>query len=472
MTRLGDSVARASALLAQDLSSDSAVQRLLSETKARRYLDLSDLSAKEQAELIAARAVEVLPGADKLAERIEERRAAGTGLHIKLGIDPTAADVHLGHAVPMIILSRFQRMGHDVTVIIGDFTAKIGDPTGRTAERPPLTDEDIARNLAGYGDQVRPFFDFEKVRFRQNSEWLAPYTFPELLGLLAQVPVSQLLQREDFRNRLAAGSGLTMTELLYPIAQGLDSVALECDVELGGADQLLNLQMGRKLMELRGQKPQLVVTMPLIEGTDGTGAKMSKSKGNYVGLTAPADDVFGKIMSVPDRLMEPYLKAWTEWTDEEIALALSRVEERSLHPMDLKKVLAGEVVAALYGVEAAMAARAGFVAQFSKKSFTEVESLPVVDAAEHGTEAITAVISKVLGFQPSASAARRVAKQNGLRLVLETEGGQQSTVLSEADALRPLAEVVAEALAGAGLDAGAGTVYLKAGRKLAQVTGA
>ncbi|QLE71492.1 tyrosine--tRNA ligase [Streptomyces rectiverticillatus] len=465
MTRLGESVARAGELLAQDLSSDQTVQRLLQETGSRRYLDLTDLSAKEQAELIAARTVEVLPGVDKLAERIEERRAAGKGLQLKLGIDPTAADVHLGHAVPMIILSRFQRMGHDVTLLIGDFTAKIGDPTGRTAERPPLTDEDIARNLAGYREQVRPFFDFEKVTFVQNSTWLAPYTFPELLGLLSQVPVSQLLQREDFRNRLAAGSGLTMSELLYPIAQGLDSVALDCDVELGGADQLLNLQMGRKLMELKGQRPQLVVTMPLIEGTDGTGAKMSKSKGNYVGLSAPADDVFGKIMSVPDRLMEPYLKAWTEWTDEEIALALSRVEERSLHPMDLKKILAGEVVAALYGIEAAMAARGGFVAQFSKKSFSDVET-PVVELSEHGASPATAVLSQVLGFQPSASAARRVAKQNGLRLVVETDGGQEAVVLAEADAIRPLGEVVAETVAEI---AGAGRVYLKAGRKIAEL---
>ncbi|MCQ8771424.1 tyrosine--tRNA ligase [Streptomyces telluris] len=465
MTRLGESVARAGELLAQDLSSDQTVQRLLQETGSRRYLDLTDLSAKEQAELIAARTVEVLPGVDKLAERIEERRAAGKGLRLKLGIDPTAADVHLGHAVPMIILSRFQRMGHDVTLLIGDFTAKIGDPTGRTAERPPLTDEDIAKNLAGYREQVRPFFDFEKVTFVQNSTWLAPYTFPELLGLLSQVPVSQLLQREDFRNRLAAGSGLTMSELLYPIAQGLDSVALDCDVELGGADQLLNLQMGRKLMELKGQKPQLVVTMPLIEGTDGTGAKMSKSKGNYVGLSATADDVFGKIMSVPDRLMEPYLKAWTEWTDEEIALALSRVEERSLHPMDLKKILAGEVVAALYGIEAAMAARAGFVAQFSKKSFSDVET-PVVELSEHGDSPATAVLSQVLGFQPSASAARRVAKQNGLRLVVETDGGQEAVVLAEADAIRPLGEVVTETVAKV---AGAGRVYLKAGRKIAEL---
>ncbi|MFD1833002.1 tyrosine--tRNA ligase [Streptomyces desertarenae] len=468
MTRLGDSVQRAGELLAQDLSSDETVERLLVETGARRYLDLTDLSAREQAELIAGRAVDVLPSVEELAERIGAAREAGRGLTVKLGIDPTAADVHLGHTVPMIVLSRFQRMGHDVTLIIGDITAKIGDPSGRSSERPPLTDEDIARNLAGYRDQVRPFFDFERVRFRHNSEWLARIALPKLIGILAQVPASSLLQREDFRNRLAAGHGLTMSELIYPVAMAIDSAEIEADVELGGVDQLLNMQTGRKVMEIYGQRPQMIVTMPLIEGTDGSGAKMSKSKGNYIALNASADDVFGKIMSIPDRLMAPYLRAWTEWTDTEIDLVAERIEKGTLHPMDLKKVLAGEVVAALHGVEAAMAARAGFTAQFSRKSFADVGSLPVVDAAEHGGKGIAAVLATVLEFTPSASAARRVAKQNGLRLVVETGQGQETVVLSEAEALRPLGEVVPEKLAEAGAS---GTVYLKAGRKVAEVRG-
>lgn len=470
MTRLGDSVQRASGLLAQDLSSDTTVEQLLAETGSRRYLDLSDLPAKDQAALIGARAVEILPSVEQLAEAIEEKQAQGEGLHVKLGIDPTAADVHLGHTVPMIILSRFQRMGHRVTLIIGDFTAKIGDPSGRTAERPTLTDEDIAANLTGYQDQVRPFFDFEQVSFRYNNDWLSRIGFADLVKLLAQVPASALLQREDFRNRLAQGSGLTMSELIYPVAMGLDSVELDCDIELGGVDQLLNMQMGRRLMELHGQRPQMIVTMPLIEGTDGSGAKMSKSKDNYIGLTADADDVYGKIMSIPDRLMVPYLRAWTEWTDSEIELVVDRIEAKTLHPMDLKKVLAGEVVRALHGAEAAAAARAHFTAQFSKRSFADVETLPSVDAGEHGGEGIAAVLTKVLEFTPSASAARRLAKQNALRLVVEPEaGGEQHTVvLPEADALRPLAEVVPEKLTEAGVS---GTVYLKAGRRIAQIEG-
>ncbi|MEC4017738.1 tyrosine--tRNA ligase [Streptomyces sp. H27-D2] len=476
MTRLGESVARASELLTQDLSSDTTVERLLAVTAARRYLDLTDLSAKEQAALIAGRTVDVVPSPEKLAEQIDAVQAKGRGLVVKLGIDPTAADVHLGHTVPMIILSRFQRMGHDVTLIIGDITAKIGDPSGRSAERPPLTDQDIAENLAGYRDQVKPFFDFERVNFRRNSEWLAGITLPQLIGILSQVPASQLLQRDDFRTRLAAGSGLTMSELIYPVAMAIDSAEIDSDIELGGVDQLLNMQMGRKVMEIYGKKPQMIATVPLIEGTDGTGAKMSKSKGNAVALSSTPDDVFGKIMSIPDRLMVPYLRAWTEWTDAEIESAVARLEERSLHPMDLKKVLAGEVVAVLHGVPAAMAARAGFVAQFSRKSFADVDSLPVADVAEHGAETIATVLTKVLEFTPSASAARRLAKQNGLKLVVEAASGQRTVLVAEADAVRPLAEVLGEALAGAGLTGADGgvrptSVFLKAGRKLAQLQG-
>ncbi|MDT0265200.1 tyrosine--tRNA ligase [Streptomyces sp. DSM 44915] len=467
MTRLGESVRRVSALLAQDLSSDTTVQRLLEETATRRYLDLTDLSAGEQAELIAARAVEVLPSAERLAERIETARAEGRGLRVKLGIDPTAADVHLGHAVPMTVLSRFQRMGHEVTLIIGDITAKIGDPSGRSAERPPLTDEDIARNLASYREQVRPFFNFEQVRFRHNSEWLAGFTLPRLIGVLSQVSASALLQRDDFRTRLEAGHGLSMSELIYPVAMAIDSAEIDADVELGGVDQLLNMQTGRRVMEIYGLTPQLIIGMPLIEGTDGSGAKMSKSKGNYIGLNATAGDVFGKVMSIPDRLMEPYLRAWTEWTDAELDVVRARLADGSLHPMDLKKLLAGEVTTALHGVEAAMAARAGFTAQFSRRSFAEVDALPEVSLAEHGAESVATVLTRVLEFAPSASAARRLAKQNALRLVLEENGEQRTEVLAEADALRPLAEVLAERAGAAPLDGR----YLKAGRKLAQLRG-
>ena len=238
-------------------------------------MDLSDLPHAEQATLISARSQELLPSVGDLALRLATADAEGRKLIVKFGIDPTAADVHVGHAVPMIIASRFQRMGHRVVFIVGDITAKIGDPSGRTAGRPPLTDDDIRSNMATYREQVTPFFDFTRAGFRYNSEWLAPVTLPEFIGVLEKLPVAASLQREDFRSRLAAGSGL---------------------------DQLLNMQMCRRVMENAGQQPEIVIATVLIEGTDGTGAKMSKSKGNYVGLAFEPKDVFGKPMSAADRL--------------------------------------------------------------------------------------------------------------------------------------------------------------------------
>jgi tyrosyl-tRNA synthetase len=452
MTRLGESVARLSRLLSEgDLAADGVVEELLTETHARRSLDLSDLDAKEQAALIAARAADVLPSVEALGAAID---TAGRPLRVKLGIDPTGTE---------------ERMGHHVVLIIGDITAKIGDPSGRSTERPPLTDEDIARNLATYRQQVAPFFDFSKAEFRHNSEWLAPLTLPELIEILARIPASMSLQREDFRGRLAHGHGLAMSELIYSVVMAIDSAKINADIELGGVDQLLNMQMGRKVMEIVGQPPQLVITNPLIEGTDGTGAKMSKSSNNYVPLTAAADEIFGKIMSIPDRLMVPYLKAWTEWTDPEIDIVAQRLDARTLHPMDLKKIVAGEATAALHGVEAAMAARRGFTAQFSARSFGDVATLPAVSLAAHGGEVVGAVLARELAFVPSVSAARRLARQNGLRVVVERDTGQHATVLGEDAVMRPLAEVVAHAVAEAELPAGVGTVYLKAGRKLARI---
>jgi tyrosyl-tRNA synthetase len=467
MTRLSDSVARASALLTEgDLSSDATVAELLAVTGERRTLDLSDLAPKEQAALVAGRSVEVLPSPDTLGQAIAE---AGRPLRIKFGIDPTGAEVHLGHAVPMILLSRFQRMGHQIVLIIGDITAKIGDPSGRSSERPPLSDDDIAANLSTYQKQISPFFDFTRAEYRHNSEWLAQIKLPELLEILSRIPVSMSLQREDFRSRLAEGQGLAMSEFLYSVVMAIDSAKVAADVEIGGLDQLLNMQMGRRVMEIVGQKPQLVVANPLIEGTDGTGAKMSKSRGNHIPLTAPATEIFGKVMSIPDKLMVPYLKAWSEWTDPEIDLVTARMAAGTVHPMDVKRILAGEAAAALHGVEAAMAARRGFTAQFSSRSFADVESMPTVSLAEQGSEVVGAVLAQALAFAPSISAARRLAKQNGLRFVIEDDRGQHTSVIDEAGVLRPLAELAGEALQDAGIKADECRLYLKVGRKVARI---
>lgn len=463
MTRLSQSAERATALLAgADLATDAAVRELLTETTARRGLDLSDLPPVEQAALIAARSQQLQPSAESLAARIVEAADKGRRFIAKFGIDPTGAEVHLGHSVPMLILSRFQRMGHEVVFIVGDMTAKIGDPSGRSDDRPALTDDDIERNLATYREQVTPFFDFERAHFRRNGDWLKTITLPEIIAITAQIPVSMSLQRDDFRKRLDAGQGLSLAELMYSIVMALDSVEINCDLEVGGIDQFLNMQMCRKVMDISGQVPELVVATSLIEGTDGTGAKMSKSKGNYVPLTAAPGEIYGKIMSVPDRLVEPYFRALSEWLDAELAVAAERVAAGSLHPMDLKKILAGEVTAAIHGVDAAMKAREEFVARFSRRAFAEVDDLPTVtDLSATITEAV-----KALGFAASNGDVRRVAQQNGLRLVVESEDGQEQVPLTADDARSPLADVVKDRL-----DGRTGDYFLKVGRKLARIVG-
>lgn len=464
MSRLSRSVARASELLVgADLSAAPVVRELLGVTFERRRMDLSDLSAAEQANLTATRCEQLQPSPADLAERILEARREGRPFVAKFGIDPTGAEVHLGHAVPMLVLSRFQRMGHQVVFIVGDVTAKIGDPSGRSDERPPLTDVDIAANLVTYQRQVSPFFDFEKAEFRHNGDWLRLVTLPQLIEVTAHVPLSMSLQREDFRNRLAAGHSLSLAELLYSVAMALDSVEVHCDLEVGGLDQYLNMQMCRKVMEICGQKPELVVATSLLEGTDGTGAKMSKSRGNYVPLTAPAHDMFGKLMSIPDRLMEPYLKALSEWEDSELALVGARLIAGSLHPMDMKKIVAGEVTAALHGVDLAMWAREEFEAQFSRRRFAEVEDLPEVTDL---TQPVVEVV-KALGFASSNSEVRRVAEQNGLRLVVEPANGdgQAQLTLGLDDIRKPLSAVLeAEA------DNTPADYYLKVGRKVARIS--
>lgn len=464
MSRLSRSVEQVTRLLAgASLSAEADVATLLALTYERRRMDLSDLEPAEQAALVGSRCQQLQPSAQALAERVEVAGRDGRRFVAKFGIDPTGAEVHLGHAVPMMLLSRFQRMGHRVVFIVGDVTAKIGDPSGRSDERPPLSDEDIARNLATYRSQVSPFFDFSAAEFRHNGDWLRQVSLPRLIEVTAHVPVSMSLQREDFRTRLAAGHSLSLAELLYSVAMALDSVEVACDLEVGGIDQFLNMQMCRKVMEICGQEAELVAAVPLLEGTDGTGAKMSKSRGNYVPLTAPATEIFGKLMSVPDRLVVPYLKALSEWQGTELELLGRRVAEGAVHPMDAKKVLAGEVTAALHGVEAAMRAREEFVAQFSSRRFAEVEDLPQVDRLD----LVLAEAVKSLGFASSNSEVRRVAEQMGLRLVLEAPGahGQEQYLLGPDDLRTPLADLLASRPGAAGASA-----YLKFGRKLARLS--
>lgn len=473
MNRLSRSVAAATVLLAgADLADDAVARELLELSSERRSLDLSDLGPHEQAAVIAERARRLQPSADSLAARIVEAQAAGRDFVAKLGIDPTAREVHLGHVVPMLVLSRLQRMGHQVVLIVGDVTAKIGDPTGRSGERPPLTDADIARNLDTYREQVLPFFDFARARFCKNGDWLRQVTLPRLIEIASRIPVSMTLQREDFRRRLAAGEGLSLAEVLYSVAMALDSVEVACDLEVGGLDQYLNMQMCRKVMEICGQAPEVVVATALIEGTDGTGAKMSKSLGNCVPLTAPADEVFGRVMSVPDRLVTPWFRALSEWSDPELEVAEGRLAAGSLHPMDYKKLLAADITAALHGVDGAMSAREAFVARYARRSYAALDGLPsICDLRRPVTEVL-----RSLGWAASNGEVRRMLAQGAVRVIVESGGTQESFALGGEDVFAPLARVVegtsgARAGAQPGRLAGEGDhlVYLKMGRRLARI---
>ncbi len=462
VSRLSESVADVMALLREaPLGRESVAEELLERTSARRRLDLSDLSPSEQAAFLARRAQDLRPSEAALEERLREAARRGRPFVAKFGIDPTGAEVHLGHAVPMLVLSRLQRMGHEVVFIVGDFTAKIGDPSGLSEERPALTDEEIAGNLATYQAQVEPFFDFQRAKLRRNSEWLNDVRLARVIEVTSRVPASMPLQRDDFRRRIEGGRGLSLAELLYSVLMALDSVELACDVEVGGIDQFLNLQMCRHVMAVCGLPEELVVVTPLIEGTDGTGAKMSKSKANYVPLVAPPEEIFGRLMAIPDRLMFPYFQALTEWADEELALLEDRLATGSAHPAELKRLLAGDVTAALCGTSAAMAARRAFDAQFSRSRFSLLEHLPVVD----DVELTLAAALRRLSFVSSNSEASRLATQRGLRLVVEEVGDRQREVVLGPEAVHVrLAELVGELHAEEG-----GAVFLRVGRRLARI---
>jgi tyrosyl-tRNA synthetase len=429
------------------------------ELALRRTLDLSDLPPEEQYERIASRVSHIIT-----PERLKELLAQEKPMRVKFGIDPTGFDVHLGHAVPIMLAGRLQRMGHQVVIIIGDVTAKIGDPSGRTKERPPLTDEDIARNLETYKEQMSPFIDFNRAELKKNSEWLLAITTPELLSLLGRVPLSMQLQREDFRKRLEAGHSLSTAELLYSIYMAYDSVAIEADLEIGGVDQLLNMQMCRKVMEVRELIPEVILTTGIIEGTDGSGDKMSKSKGNYIGLNETPEQIYGKVMSIPDRLITEYFKAVTEITDAEIELLTAGMETGRINPMTAKHVLAYDIVSVVHSSESAQRAHDQFTAQFSKRSLTELTDIPTISAEQAGKVIVDVLLE--LAFVDSKSDARRTAEAGGVQLV--AEGNTADTVKLTSDQV--LKETLASTLETFRLHKETDTVYfLKLGRSVARI---
>lgn len=301
-------------------------------------------------------------------DEFHKKLLAGKKLRIKLGLDPTAPDLHLGHTVVLSKLRQFQDLGHEIIFLIGDFTARIGDPTGRSKTRPPLTTTEIEQNMKTYLKQVGKVLDISKISIRYNSEWLAKLSMTDFVSLASKVTVARLIEREDFKNRIEQGQPIGFHELLYPLFQGYDSVALDADVELGGTDQTFNLLMGRSLQEQFDRQPQVVMTVPLLEGLDGV-QKMSKSLGNAISLAEPAYDAFGKLMSISDTLMWRYLVLLLGVPDTELLDMKERVVSGKVHPMDLKKDMARRIVAKFWTEKEATKALSDFESVFQRGDY-------------------------------------------------------------------------------------------------------
>jgi tyrosyl-tRNA synthetase len=323
----------------------------------------------EQLDLLQKGAAEIIRVSD-LRERLEESLRTGRPLRVKAGFDPTAPDLHLGHTVLMRKLRHFQQLGHTVIFLVGDFTSLIGDPTGRNVTRKPLTREQVDANAETYKEQVFRILDAEKTEVRYNSEWLGKLGYEGTIRLTAHFTVSQMLERDEFSKRFQAEQPISLHELLYPVMQGYDSVALECDVELGGTDQKFNLLCGRELQRHYGQKPQIVLMTPILEGLDGV-QKMSKSLNNAIGINEPASEMYGKLMSISDELMWKYFFLLTDLRGSEIDAMREEVSAGKLHPMEVKKSLARTIVAGFHGETSAASADENWARMFQQKEFSE-----------------------------------------------------------------------------------------------------
>lgn len=347
---------------------------------------------------------------EEFAAKLAKSEATGSPLRIKLGLDPTAPDLHLGHTVVLNKLRQLQDLGHTVIFLVGDFTALIGDPTGRNATRPPLTPEEIALNAKTYFSQASLVLDAEKTEIRKNSEWCEPLGARGMIQLAARYTVARMLERDDFTKRYKAGVPISVHEFLYPLVQGYDSVALQSDLELGGTDQKFNLLVGRELQREYGQNPQCILTMPLLEGTDGI-EKMSKSKGNYIGISEKPSEIFGKLMSISDELMWRYFELLSFRPMSQIE-ALKAEVQSGRNPRDVKVDLALEIVARFHSNQAAQAALQDFEARFRQGAIPEEMDEISLAGAPLG---IVAAL-KQAGLTPSSAEAIRNIEQGGVRI--------------------------------------------------------
>jgi tyrosyl-tRNA synthetase len=361
----------------------------------------------EQLEIIRRGADEILVE-DDLVNKLK----SGKPLRIKAGFDPTAPDLHLGHTVLINKLKQFQDLGHHVLFLIGDFTGMIGDPTGKSTTRPPLTEFEVAENAKTYQEQIFKILDRDKTEVVFNSHWMKDVGAAGMIKLAASSTVARMLERDDFSKRYGGGQAIAIHEFLYPLIQGYDSVALEADVELGGTDQKFNLLMGRQLQEQHGQKPQVVLTMPILEGLDGV-QKMSKSLNNYIGIDDAPNDMFGKIMSVSDELMWRYFELLSFRPMSEIDSFKQEIDAGN-NPRDIKFLLAEEIITRFHSKEDAVNAREGFIAQFSKNKIPDDIPEFTLEAGAEGMP--IANLLKESGLTPSTSEAMRMIKQGAVKL--------------------------------------------------------
>ena len=372
---------------------------------------MSPITPEEQLHIIKSGAAQIVPEAALL-----EKLKRGEPLNVKLGVDPTAPDIHLGHAVPLRKLRQFQDLGHQVTLIIGDGTALIGDPSGRNSTRPQLSREQIQVNAQTYVDQAFKVLDPEKTVLRYNSEWILDLDMEGLLKLLAHFTVARILERDDFHNRYTSGQSISLHEFLYPVMQAYDSVVIKADVELGGTDQLFNLLAGRELMEKMELEPQVCLTLPLLEGTDGV-KKMSKSYGNYIGLTDEPQDIFGKVMSIPDEIMVKYFRLASTVAVDEIDRIEAGLAADELHPNKVKRSLARNIVEAYYDEAAAVAAEDHFDKVFKQHDIPD--DVPVFEAElplnDEGMVYLPGLMAAA-SLAQSAGEARRLIDGGGVKV--------------------------------------------------------
>jgi tyrosyl-tRNA synthetase len=383
------------------------------------------MTIDEQIEFLKKGTVDVIRE-DDLRKKLERSAKTGKPLRVKLGLDPTAPDIHLGHTVVIRKLKAFQELGHTVIFLIGDFTGMIGDPSGKNVTRPPLSREEINVNAETYKQQMFKLLDPAKTELRFNGEWMDKFTAADFVKLCARVTVKQILERDDFEKRLKAQTPISLHELLYPLTQGYDSVALESDVELGGTDQKFNLMVGRDLQREYGQEPQIVMTTPLLEGLDGVN-KMSKSLNNYIGIDEPPGEMFGKVMSISDDLMWRYYELLTDLTTSDIANLRSQIEQGE-NPRNLKVKLAKLIIADFHSNAAADAAEEEFVKRFVQKEIPDAIEERSIAA---GSYALAQLVADT-GLAASKGEARRLIEQGGVKV-----NGEKATAANAEIAITP-----------------------------------